>query len=971
MPKYMTTAEVRETYLKFFESKGHLRYPSHPIPVYDDPTLMFSVAGMTQFKPQFVGAAAKFPGFEGEWKRVTTSQKCIRLNDIENVGRTDRHCSLFEMLGNFSFDSYFKKEAIEWAWELLTDPQWFGLEKERMYATIYKDDDEAFTHWTNVGMPASHINRFDADENFWPQDAPKKGPNGPCGPCSEIYYDRGLDYGTDTWEDYATNPDSNRYLEIWNLVFPGYNRSDGPDGTGALEDLGRQNIDTGMGMVRVVGIMQNVQDFYDSDDFVPLIKKIEELSGKKYEGPKSVSHRVIAEHVRMVSMTLSDGVRFDNTGREYVVRKVMRRASRHAYLLGMKEPVIYKLVPIVAQTLGQHYPEIVQNLEKVEKQIREEEARFLKTLGNGIERFKLTVAVQALTMNATVEDMPQISSTPQARVLFDTQWEGWVCSVFSLDILNEAKARVIAVKAPGKFPTNFPVPVVPPPASLPTPFMIVGEAVFDLYETYGFPIDLTIEMAEELGLGVDKDGYEKALLASQELARAGSKYKNLELFSKSADELEDVIRVHGTTKFIGYEALAGRSKILAILKNGEATTNAVEGDHVQLVLETTPFYAEGGGQVGDMGMIEWDHGAAMVSVTKKTPQGIFLHDAQIQRGTLELETHVDARVNPTRLDSQRHHTATHLLQAAMRAALGAHVQQRGSLVTPERLRFDFTNDEAVSGEQIAQIELLVNRWIEANFEVSYAFMPIDEARATGAMALFGEKYGDIVRVVSVDGNVSSLGVLENVTEISSKELCGGTHVTNTGEIGAFVIISEEGVAAGVRRIEALCGETATRYIRENLERIREISRGVNATPETLVERIEKMQDELKAANKQIGDLKSQLVRAQTAGGTSADNLELGGFKIARLALDGVGGNELRAAADDLMDKTQADIVVVGSDGGLVVKASKDAVTRGAHAGNLIGKLAQAGGGKGGGRPDMAQAGVKDVKGALAALEGAF
>ncbi len=899
MPKFMTTAEVRETYLSFFESKGHLRYPSHPIPVYDDPTLMFSVAGMTQFKPQFVGAAAKFPGFEGEWKRVTTSQKCIRLNDIENVGRTDRHCSLFEMLGNFSFDSYFKKEAIEWAWELLTDPQWFGLEKERMYATIYKDDDEAFTHWTNVGMPASHINRFDADENFWPQDAPKKGPNGPCGPCSEIYYDRGTAYGTDTWEDYATNPDSNRYLEIWNLVFPGYNRSDGPDGTGTLEDLGRHNIDTGMGMVRVVGIMQNVQDFYDSDDFVPLIKKIEELSGKKYEGPKSVSHRVIAEHVRMVSMTLSDGVRFDNTGREYVVRKVMRRASRHAYLLGMKEPVIFKLVPIVAQTLGQHYPEIVQNLEKVEKQIREEEARFLKTLERGITR---------------------------------------------LDELLEKKKSGDTLE---------------------------GESAFTLYDTYGFPLDLTKEICEEHGVTVDQAGFDAAYKTAQKLAQDGSKFKNLELFSKSADELEDVIRVHGTTKFIGYEAIAGRSKILAILKNGEATTNASEGDHVQLVLETTPFYAEGGGQVGDAGMIEWDHGMAAVSVTKKTPQGIYLHEAQIQRGTLELETHVDARVNPARLDSQRHHTATHLLQAAMRAVLGSHVQQRGSLVTPERLRFDFTNDEAVSGEQIRKIEMLVNRWIEANFQVSYAFMPIDEARATGAMALFGEKYGDIVRVVSVDGNVSSIGVIEPVTEISSKELCGGTHVGNTGEIGAFVIVGEEGVAAGVRRIEALCGETAIAFIRENLERIREISRSVNVTPETLVERIDKLQDELKAANKQIGDLKSQLVRAQTAGGTSADNLELGGFKIARLALDGVGGNELRAAADDLMDKTQADIVVVGSEGGLVVKASKDAVTRGAHAGNLIGKLAQAGGGKGGGRPDMAQAGVKDVKGALAALEGAF
>jgi alanyl-tRNA synthetase len=973
MPKYMTTAEVRETYLKFFESKGHLRYPSHPIPVYDDPTLMFSVAGMTQFKPQFVGAAAKFPGFEGEWKRVTTSQKCIRLNDIENVGRTDRHCSLFEMLGNFSFDSYFKQEAIAWAWELLTDPKWFGLEKERMYATIYKDDDEAFQYWQDVGMPASHINRFDADENFWPQDAPKKGPNGPCGPCSEIYYDRGEAYGTDTWEDYATNPESNRYLEIWNLVFPGYNRSDGPDGTGALEDLGRRNIDTGMGMVRVVGIMQGVQDFYDSDDFVPLIKEIENLSGKKYEGPKSVSHRVIAEHVRMVSMTLADGVRFDNTGREYVVRKVMRRASRHAYLLGMKEPVIFQLVPIVAQTLGQHYPEIVQNLEKVQKQIREEEARFLKTLERGIEKLNEFLAIEGLRQGKRV-----IDSGPVAELEFETVWLSWADKLLSGDSFKFQNAiGKVATEERNRLANSAVIPAYPSQFPLwnlevaPFPYKLNGDEAFMLYDTFGFPLDLTIEICEERGVTVDQAGFDAAYKTAQKLAQDGSKFKNLELFSKSADELEDVIRVHGTTKFIGYEAIAGRSKILAILKNGEATTNATEGDHVQLVLETTPFYAEGGGQVGDAGMIEWDHGMAAVSVTKKTPQGIYLHDAQIQRGRLELETQVDARVNPARLDSQRHHTATHLLQAAMRAVLGSHVQQRGSLVTPERLRFDFTNDEAVSGEQIRKIELLVNRWIEANFQVSYAFMPIDEARATGAMALFGEKYGDIVRVVSVDGNVSSIGVIEPVTEISSKELCGGTHVGNTGEIGAFVIVSEEGVAAGVRRIEALCGETAIAFIRENLERIREISRSVNATPETLVERIEKMQDELKAANKQIADLKSQLVRAQTAGGTSADNLELGGFKIARLALDGVGGNELRAAADDLMDKTQADIVVVGSEGGLVVKASKDAVTRGAHAGNLIGKLAQAGGGKGGGRPDMAQAGVKDVKGALAALEGAL
>ncbi len=357
-PRFLTTNQIREMFLSFFESKGHLRYPSHPIPVYDDPTIMFSVAGMAQFKPYFLGAEPRFP--QGVFRRVVTAQKCIRIGDIENVGRTSRHCSLFEMLGNFSFDSYFKKEAIEWAWEFITDPEWLGYDGSRIYATIYKDDDEAFEYWTkNVGLDPSHINRFDADENFWPQNAPSKGPNGPCGPCSEIFYDRGEKFGSDTWEDYATNPESNRFLEFWNLVFPGYNRTDGADGTGSLEDLGKKNIDTGLGMIRAAFISQGVEDLFDTDDFKPLIAEVEKLSGKKYEGISSLSHRVIAEHIRMVSMTLADGVSFGISEREYVVRKVMRRASRHAYLLGMKEPVLYKLVQIVVDTLGQAYPEML------------------------------------------------------------------------------------------------------------------------------------------------------------------------------------------------------------------------------------------------------------------------------------------------------------------------------------------------------------------------------------------------------------------------------------------------------------------------------------------------------------------------------------------------------------------------------------------------------------------------------------
>jgi alanyl-tRNA synthetase len=969
-PKYMTSAQIRELFLSFFESKGHLRAASHPIPVYNDPTLMFSVAGMTQFKPYFIGAEPNFPG-KGVWRRVTTSQKCIRIGDIENVGRTDRHCSFFEMLGNFSFDSYFKKEAIEWAWEFLTAEKWLGLDPTRMYVTIYKDDDEAHEYWTGVGLPASKIHRFDADENFWPQNAPSKGPNGPCGPCSEIYYDRGLEYGTDTWAEYEQNPESNRFLEIWNLVFPGYNRTDGPDGTGALEDLGRKNIDTGMGMVRVVGIMQGVRDFYDSDDFKPLIAEVEKLSGKSYDGPSSISHRVIAEHVRMVSMTLADGVTFGNTGRGYVVRKVMRRASRHAYLLGMKEPVIYKLVGIVAQTLGQHYPEIVERQENVAKQIRQEEERFLKTLETGVSLNNERIAYAIFKTGAKIQLGQNV-----VNLILDSRMLEQFSRLLEPTTANLWDYAVRFVRENGEQSEKIEIERQNPNTPL-SQAVLSGEDAFRLYDTYGFPIDLTIEIAEEYGVKVDVEGYEKAFEAAQNLARAGSKYKNLELFSGVSDVLEGF----SETRFVGYDHLETESKVLGIIVPAQGGNEQIDGtdsisrlnagSSAQVILEPTPFYAEGGGQVGDSGRLEWDGGAAEVLNTIKTPQGVYLHQIRVLDGVLEDGSEVRAKVGGVRKATERHHTATHLLQAALRATLGSSVQQKGSLVAPDRLRFDFSHNEAMTPDEIRRVEQLVNRWIEADFPVSFKLMAIDEARKTGAMALFGEKYGDVVRVVSVDGNVSSVGILEPATEVSSKELCGGTHVTRTGEIGAFVIVSEEGTAAGVRRLEALCGEPAIAFVRDNLERVRHVSRLLNATPETLEDRVNKLQDEIKARDKEIVGLRQKLVQAQTAGGASADVLELGGFKIARLELAGVSGNELRGAADDLLEKSKADIVVVGSDGGLTVKATKDAVGRGAHAGNLIGKLAAAGGGKGGGRPDMAQAGVKDVKAALGALETAF
>ena len=890
----LSTSQIREKYLQFFESKGHLRFPSHPIPVYDDPTLMFSVAGMAQFKRYFIGDKPDF-GARGVATRVVTAQKCIRIGDIENVGRTARHCSLFEMMGNFSFDSYFKKEAIEWAWEFITAPEWLGFDPNRIYVTIYKDDNEAFTYWTqNVGLEPSRINRFDADENFWPQNAPSKGPNGPCGPCSEIFYDRGEAYGADTWQDYATNPESARFLEFWNLVFPGYNRSDGEDGTGHLEDLGRRNIDTGLGLIRAAAISQGVPDLYGTDDFVPLLEKIVNLSGKPYGGANSLSHRVIAEHLRMVSMTLADGVTFGTGEREYVVRKVMRRAIRHGYLLGIREPMLYQLVPIVAATLGVAYPEMVSAQDSVSKQIEQEEALFLKTLERGIERLETAIAGKTV---------------------------------------------------------------------------LTGDQAFILYGTYGFPLDLTKEICEERGISVDEDGYKTALKEDQTLARAGSKYGKKDGVFGGSNVLDGM----AATDFVGYTSTHAHTQVIGLLLGHDRLESATEGQHLQAILEATPFYAESGGQIGDKGVLEWTGGRAAVLDTQKNAAGVFVHDLHILRGTLSVGTALEARVEAgTRSATERHHTATHLLQAALRATLGTHVQQKGSLVTPTQLRFDFTHGEPVSSEDLRRVEQLVNRWIQADFAVTWQNMPLDEARKTGAMALFGTKYGDTVRVVSVDGDVSSVGILESSVAVSSKELCGGTHVPRTGNIGAFIITSEEGVAAGVRRLEALCGEAATTYMRQTLDRVQGISRAINATPESLPERFEKMQDELRGQQKEIAVLKQKLVQAQTSGNTSAETLELNGLKVVRMQLDGVEGAALKTAADDLMDKTRADLVVVGSGTGLVVKASKEANAKGIKAGDVIRKLAQAGGGNGGGSPAMAQAGgVQNVGVALAALEGIF
>ncbi|MDB5045062.1 MAG: alanyl-tRNA synthetase [Deinococcus sp.] len=892
-----TTAEIREKYLSFFESKGHLRLPSHSL-IAPDPTTLFTVAGMQPFKPQFMGAAAKFPGY-GDNPRVTTAQKCLRVGDIENVGRTLRHCSLLEMLGNFSFGDYFKRESLTWAWEFLTSPEWMGLDPSKLYATIYEDDEEAFGIWTQeIRLPEDHLLRFGADENFWPADAPAKGPNGPCGPCSEIFYDRGPAYGDDTWAEYADTRESARFLEIWNNVFPQFERQEPQaDGTPTLLDLPAKNIDTGMGLERIATVVQDVFDFYSNDVFAPIIARIVELSGKPYLGPESISHRVVAEHVRSVSMTLADGVSLSNTGRGYVIRKILRRASRHAYLLGLREPVLHTLVPLVVASMGSAYPELVTEEARVTAAIRAEEERFLKTLEGGIQR-----------LGGLLEGMQQ----------------GGVLG---------------------------------------------GEEAFTLYDTYGFPVDLTKEIAEEYGVSVDEAGYAESLEKAQATARAGSKYGKSELFGG-----QDTVGDLSATAFVGYDRLEAEGKVLALMTS-EGRVDALEaGTAGTVVLTQTPFYAEGGGEVGDTGRLEWTGedglaGAGVVRDTRKTPGGVFLHEVEVQAGTLTPDVTVRGVVDGARQATERHHTATHLLHAALRAVLGDGVRQAGSLVAPDRLRFDFSHSAALSTAELAEVERLVSRWISADFAVKWQEMPIAQAKAAGATALFGEKYGDTVRVVSVEGDVTLNG-----HTVSSKELCGGAHVTRTGEIGAFVLLSDENVAAGVRRIEALAGEAATAWLRERLNSDARLAASLNTSLDGLEMRVAQLQAQLKAAEKETVQVRRQLTDAQMSGGSSggaAPLRELGGFRVAALKLTGIAGNELRGAADKLLDTSGADLVVIASDAGLVVKATKDAVAKGAHAGQLVGKLAAAAGGKGGGRPDMAQAGIQNPDAALEALDTAF
>ncbi len=887
----MTTAEIREKYLRFFEEKGHLRLPSFSLIPEDDPTLLFTVAGMAPLKPYFMGAKPVFPGHEGEHPRVATCQKCLRVGDIENVGRTARHNTFFEMLGNFSFGDYFKKEAITWAWEFVTDPRWLGLDPKRLYVTVYKDDDEAYRIWRDeVGVPEERISRWDEDENFWPANAISQGPNGPCGPCSEIFYDRGPGFGSPD-ETGPNTGSGDRFVEIWNLVFTQYNRSGPIPGEGILEPLPQKNIDTGMGLYRVAAILQDVEDFYATDTFKPLIDRVAERSGVPYRGAVSVSHRVIADHVRAVTAALADGATFSNTGRGYVIRRLLRRAVRHGYLLGIKEPFLHELAPLVAELLGDFYPEMREQLASVQTAIRAEEARFLETLEQGIRRL-----------------------------------ESLLASLKEGDVLS-------------------------------------GEEAFRLHDTYGFPLDLTEEIAAERGVKVDREGFERAMKEQVERARFASAFSG-DVFAASAPALERVFEDHGATEFTGYERLEDEGKVLLILQ-GEAELDKLEtGQGGQVVLDRTPFYAEGGGQVGDSGYLEWPGGRARVTTTKKSKHGLHLHQVEVEEGALEVGTPVRAVVDPERRCTEKNHTATHLLHAALRAVLGPHVRQAGSLVAPDRLRFDFTHAAPLSAEEVRKVELLVNRWIQADFPVSWTFMPLEEAKKAGAMALFGEKYGETVRVVRVEGSPDTSGILED--EVRSMELCGGCHVRRTGEIGYFVIVSEEAVSAGVRRIEALTGEAAVRHVRGLIDSGNELARELGTSMEGLAERVRRLLQEIKALKRENERLATDLARAQLGGGSAAVR-EAGGWRYVAVEFSGLDVPALRQVADELLEKHGVDLVVVGAGGMLIVKVSPEAVERGLAAGKVIRALAERSGGRGGGKPHLAQGGGFDLDRAFAAL----
>ena len=869
-PRPRSGAEIREAFLRFYEERDHLRLPSASL-VPEDPTVLLTIAGMLPFKPVFLGQAPRPAA------RATTSQKCIRTNDIENVGRTARHHTFFEMLGNFSFGDYFKSQAIRWAWELSTEV--FGLDPARLVVSVFREDDEAAAIWRDqVGVNPNRIVRMDEADNFW-----ASGPTGPCGPCSEIYYDFRPDLG-----DAAIDlEDDTRFIEFYNLVFMQYNR----DAEGVLTPLANRNIDTGMGLERMAQILQGVPNNYETDLIFPLIETAAARAGLVYRDADpqvQTSLKVIGDHSRAITLLIADGVTASNLGRGYILRRLLRRVVRHGRLIGIQGPFLPVLGEAAIGLMGPAYPQLVERRQLILAELEREEARFLATLERG----------------------------------------------------EKLLAEVLAAK----------------------PSQISGEQAFELYDTYGFPLELTQEIAEEHALSVDLAGFEAAMERQRQRAKAAA--VSIDLTLQGA--LEQVAADLESTAFLGYEALEHPCCVVALVANGEAAERAVAGDGVQIVLDSTPFYGEGGGQVGDRGVLSsgganTPSGGAIVSIHGVSRnRSVFVHSGQVERGVIAVGDVVTALVDSAcRRRAQSHHTATHLLQAALKQVVDPAISQAGSLVDFDRLRFDFHCPRAVSLEELQQVEALINDWIGQAHDLEVQEMALEKARAVGAVAMFGEKYADVVRVVDVPG--------------VSMELCGGTHVANTAEIGLFKIVAESGVAAGIRRIEAVAGPAVLAYLNERDAVVRALSERFKAQPAEIVERVGALQDDLRATQKALAAARQELAVAKAAAlAALAENITppggAGPFQLLVTRLDGVDGAGLQGAAQGLADQLgdRAAVVLGGlpdpSDPAKVVLVAafgQAVIAAGPKAGAFIGGVAKACGGGGGGRPNLAQAGGRD------------
>ncbi len=874
MKKFYGENELRRMYLGFFESKGHLAMKSFSLVPHNDNSLLLINAGMAPLKPYFTGQ--EIP----PRRRVTTCQKCIRTGDIENVGKTARHLTFFEMLGNFSFGDYFKHEAIHWSWEFLT--QVLGLEEDRLYPSIYGEDDEAFEIWNKeVGVPAERITRFYRDpetgecDNFWEHGA------GPCGPCSEIYYDRGEKYGCGK-PDCKVGCDCDRFMEVWNNVFTQFEG----DGKGGYTELAQKNIDTGMGLERLAVVMQDVDSVFDIDTMKAIRDKVCEMSGKKYQvdALDDVSIRLITDHIRSATFMISDGIMPSNEGRGYVLRRIIRRAARHGRMLGIDGIFMAKLAATVINESKDGYPELEEKKDFIFKVLSQEEEKFGKTIDQG------------------------------------------------LSILSDMEKQIEAdgVK------------------------VLSGENAFKLYDTYGFPMDLTQEILEEKGFSVDEEGFKKAMEVQRTTARKARKVTNY----MGADEtVYESVDPSVTTEFVGYDSLNCKSKITVLTTETEIVEALSDGEVGTVIVEQTPFYATMGGQQGDKGIIRTAAGEFQVEDTIKLLGGKVGHVGKMISGMMKTGDEADLSVDAAlRAKTCKNHSATHLLQKALREVLGTHVEQAGSYQDGERTRFDFSHFAAMTPEELEKVEKIVNDKIAEAIPVRTDVMTVDEAKKTGAMALFGEKYGETVRVVSMGD--------------FSKEFCGGTHVKNTSEIAAFKIISENGVAAGVRRIEALTGDNVFAYYRNLEKELLEAAKAAKATPATLTEKIEHMQAEIKALTSENESLKSKAAK-EALGDVMDQIVEVKGVKLLASAVDGVDMNGLRDLGDQLKEQLGEGVIVLASscEGkvNLIVMATDAAMKQGAHAGNLIRSIAGKVGGGGGGRPNMAQAGGKNPAGILEAI----